>query len=337
MPLPGQPPPSPALVAAIHLLRTGMADAAETVVVKAARDAKRDHGSGSHPLALAYADMARFHYAAGEVKRAATEFQHAVKYVAPADPAAKKERVAFLFGYAGCLADLGRTADAEKLLRQCVLKAREVHGPGSVGAAAATVPLAEHFLRTDFPADAARLLDPAAPALLAHRDPLGPGAAAMKAEANRLLNRTTDPFADLERAAPETAAAVVAAGLGRAKADPHPRRRPVLDDLVKFACRRFGDGHAASADALAGVVRHEAAVGSAGSAARAAAVRRAVWSYAAHRPEGVVLENVEVGFDPDGGVHLAPHLGRDPGAAGLAAVEAVLVAALDDVFARAAR
>ncbi|MFO0796407.1 MAG: hypothetical protein U0804_02960 [Gemmataceae bacterium] len=337
MPLPAQPPPSPALAAALHLLRTGMTEPAETVVVKAARDAKRDHGSGSHPLALAYADMARFHHAAGEVKRAATEFQHAVKYPAPADPAAKKDRLAFLFGYAGCLADLGRTADAEKVLRQCVLKAREVYGAGTAGAAAATVPLAEHFLRTDFPADAARLLDAAAPSLIAHRDPLGPLAVALKAEAVRLLNRTDDPFADLERAAPETAAAAVAAGLERAKADPHPRRRPVLDDLVKFACRRFGDGHAASADALAGVVRHEAAVGAATSPARAAAVRRAVWSYAAHRPEGMVLENVEVGFDPDGTLHLAPHLGREPGTPGLSAVEGVLVAALDDLFARAAR
>jgi hypothetical protein len=51
----------------------------------------------------------------------------------------------------------------------------------------------------------------------------------------------------------------------------------------------------------------------------------------------VVLENVEVGFDADGTLHLAPHLSRVPGAAELSAVESVLVAAVDDLFARAGR
>jgi hypothetical protein len=279
--------------------------------------------------------MGRFHHAAGEVKRAATEFQHAIKYPPPTNPTGKRDRLAFLFGYAGCLADLGRTADAEKVFRQCVLSAREAYGPTSAGAAAAVIPLAEHFLRTDFPSDAARLLDAAAPALLGHRDPLGPLAVALKAEAHRLLNRPGDPFADLARIADETAAAAVTAALARGAADPHPRRRPVFDDLVKFACRRFGDAHPVAADALAGVVRHEAATGGAGSPARAAAARRAVWAFAARRPEGMGLENVEVRFDPDGAVHLAPHLTRDPSPAELSAVEEVLVAAVDDLFTRA--
>jgi hypothetical protein len=61
-----------------------------------------------------------------------------------------------------------------------------------------------------------------------------------------------------------------------------------------------------------------------------------VWAFAARRPEGVALENVEVGFDPDGAVHLAPHLTRAPSSAELSAVEAVLVAAVDDLFERAA-
>ena len=129
--------------------------------------------------------------------------------------------------------------------------------------------------------------------------------------------------------------AAVAAAIARAATDPHPRRRPVLNDLAAFTARRFGDGHPAAVDALAAVVRHEAALGTADSPARAAAVRRAVWAFAARRPEGVVLENVEVGFDPDGTIHLAPHLTRNP-AAELAAVEAVLVAAVDDLFGRAA-
>ncbi len=336
MTLPGQPLPSPALTAALHLFKAGMPAEAETVVVKAAREAKRDHGSGSHPLALAYADMARFHFTAGEVKRAGTEFQHAIKYPAPAGAAVKKDRLAFLFGYGGCLAALGRTADAEKVFRKCVLTARDVFGAGSAGAAAAVVPLAELFLATDHPADAARLLDGAAPALLGHRDPLAPLASALKAEANRLLNRPGDPFADLARVADETVRAAGAAAIARAAADPHPRRRPVLNDLAAFTARRFGDGHASAVDALAAVVRHEAALGAVDSPARAAAVRRAVWAFAARRPEGVALENVEVGFDPDGTVHLAPHLTRAPAAAELAAVEAVLVAAVDDLFVRAA-
>ena len=155
MTLPGQPPPSPALTAALHLLKAGMPAEAETVVVKAARDAKRDHGSGSHPLALAYADMARFHFAAGEVKRAGTEFQHAVKSSASAAAAGKKDRLAFLFGYGGCLAALGRTADAEKVFRQCVLTARDVYGAGSAGAPA-TPPASSTAPRRRYSATATR-------------------------------------------------------------------------------------------------------------------------------------------------------------------------------------
>ncbi len=334
MPLPGQPAPSPALTAALHLLQAGMSAEAETVVVKAAREAKRASGSGSLPLARAYADMARFHHAVGNVKRAAVEFQHACTYPPAPDAAGRRDRLAFLFGLGSCMSELGRPADAEKVFRQCVLSARTAHGAGSAGAAAAVLPLAEHFLKADHPADAARLLDAAAPALLGHRDPAAPLALVLKAEAHRLLNRPGDPFPDLARAADDVVAAVVLATLARTTTDPHPRRRPVLDDAVRFAARRLGDAHPATADALAGVVRHESVLGTIDSAARASAARRAVWSYAARRPEAVLLENVEVRFEPDGVIHLAPHLSRAPNPTELAAVEGVLVAAVDDLFAR---
>jgi tetratricopeptide (TPR) repeat protein len=333
MPLFGQPPPSPALAAALHLLRSGMDAEAETVVVKAAKEAKKAHGSGSHPLALAYADMARLHHAAGEVKRAATEFQHAIKYPPPADADGRRDRLAFLFGYAGCLADLGRHSDAEKVLRSCVITARDVYGPGSAGAAAAVVPLAEHFLRADLPADAARLLDPAVPALVARRDPAAPLAAALRAEAHRLLNRPDDPFADLARAPDDLVAETVREALGRAAADPHMRRRPVLDDAAKLAARRLSD-HPVAADALSAIVMHEAALGAVDSHARTAATRRAVWAFAARKPEAVLLDDVEVGYDPDGTIHLAPKLAKVPTDAELSAVGAVLVAAVDDLFSR---
>src|SRR5688572_2976625 len=76
MTLVGQPPPSPALQKSYDLLAAGSAEDAETVVRKAALAAKAQHGSGSHPLALAYADMARFHLRVGQAERAAKEFLH---------------------------------------------------------------------------------------------------------------------------------------------------------------------------------------------------------------------------------------------------------------------
>ena len=43
-----------------------------------------------------------------------------------------------------------------------------------------------------------------------------------------------------------------------------------------------------------------------------------------------LLDNLEVGFEPDGTIHLVPHLTRDPDPIDAAQVEAVLTQAVDD-------
>jgi tetratricopeptide (TPR) repeat protein len=128
MTLVGQPPPSSALLKGFELLAKGKSDEAEEVVKKAALDAKKRHGSGSHPLALAYADLARLHLRMGETERAAKEFQHAAHGPMPSDAEHRRDRLAFLFGFGTALGELNRLAEAEKVLRQCLVYARNLNG-----------------------------------------------------------------------------------------------------------------------------------------------------------------------------------------------------------------
>jgi hypothetical protein len=109
----------------------------------------------------------------------------------------------------------------------------------------------------------------------------------------------------------------------------------VLADLLAFVEKKYGDGHTITCDALAAVAHHEAAVGDkADEKVRRTAVRRSVWSYAVRRVPGGLLANLEVGFEPGGGIHLAPHLTREATPAEAAQVETVLTEAVDDLYSR---
>lgn len=335
MTLVGQPAPSPALQKGFDLLAKGRYADAEAAVKKAALAAKAQHGSGSHPLALAYGELARLHLRTGDAERAAKEFQHAAGGQMPTDPQHRRDRLAFLFGYGAALGELGKYADAEKVLRQCVGFARNLAGAQSPLAHVSLVPLADVLLRSGKTAEAARLADEAYDALWKLGDPLFGTAVGTRAEALKASGRADDPFADLADLPDDIVAAAVAATLERAgKGDP-ARVRAVLADLLGFVEKKFGDGHAVTCDTLAAVAHHEAAAGDrADEKLRRTAVRRAVWSFAVRRVPGGLLANLEVGFEPGGGIHLAPHLSREPNPAEAAQLEAVLTEAVDDLYSR---
>lgn len=333
----GQPPDSPALVEAKQLLAQGQAAEADAVVTRAAKLAKGQFGSGSHPLSCAYADMARLHYAAGDYKRASTEFRHAADAPMPPEAKQRADRLAFMFGYVACLEGLSKPGEAEKVLRQCTEFAKALHGPESAGYAAALEPLASHYLKHGPVGEAVRVADDAYDLLWKIGDAGIAAAAAVRAEAFKAAGRIDDPFADLADLPDEIASdAVCKVLVRRAEAEP-TRYRAVLADLRRFAGERFGDGHPLMADTLAAIVHHETALGTRGDAkARSAAARRAVWSFAiARAPEGV-LENIEVGFEDDGTFHLVPQLAREPSAEEAVQLETVLTQAIDDLYARPA-
>jgi hypothetical protein len=337
MPIFGQPPDSPALAEAKQLLAQNQSAEADAVVTRAAKLAKGQFGSGSHPLSCAYADMARLHYFAGDFKRASTEFRHAADAPMPVEAAKRADRLAFMFGYAACLEGLSKPGEAEKVLRQCAAFAKVLHGSESAGYAAALEPLASHFLKHGPVGEAVRVADEAYDMLWKLGDAAITGAAAVRAEAFKAAGRTDDPFADLTDLPDEIASDAVAKVLGRrAEAEP-TRYRAVLADLRRFTGERFGDGHPLMADTLAAIVHHETALGTRGDTkARSAAARRAVWSFAiARAPEGV-LENIEVGFEDDGTFHLVPQLAREPSPEEAVRLELVLTQAIDDLYARPA-
>ena len=335
MPLFGQPPASPALQQALRLLAGGKPADAQDAVVAAAKQAKGRSGSGSHPLARAYADMARFHHRSGDYKRAAAEFQHACGNPLPPDAGGRRDRLAFMFGIAGCLDALGRPAEAEKVYRQCVAFARNLYGPDAPGAAAALLPLADLLARSGDPAEAVRRAEEAFDVLWRHGDEGIGAAAAARAAAWKAAGRAGDPFADLGELPDEFAVGVVAAVVARGDGFPPDERRAVLQDVAAFAERRLGEAHAATADALAAAAHHEAGLGRAGlSRVRAAATRRAVLLYARRRAPAGLVEDLEVGFEPDGAVHLVPRLTRDPDPNEAVHLEAVLTAAVDDLYSR---
>ena len=335
MPMFGQPADSPALAEARSLHAQGQAAEADAVVTRAAKLAKGQHGSGSHPLACAYADMARLHHDTGDFKRAATEFRHAADSPMPAEPSQRADRLAFMFGYAACLEALGKPGEAEKVLRQCAEFAKNLYGPENPGYATSLEPLADHFLKHGPIAEATRVADESYDLLWKQGDAKIARAAAVRAEAFKAAGRTDDPFADLADLPDELAAEAVTHVLSRRASAEPIRMRAVLADVRQFASKRFGDGHPATADALAAIVQHENGLGARADAKiRSAAARRAVWSFAiARAPEGL-LENIEVGFEDDGAFHLVPQLTREPSADEAVRLELVLTQAIDDLFAR---
>ena len=338
MSLPGQPPPSPTLSQALALLAREQADEAERVVTKAAKQAKARAGSGSHPLACAYADMARFHYQAGRFKRAASEFRHASDSPLPADQAGRADRLAFMLGFAGCVEALGQVEEAERVFRQCVAFARNLYGPATPGYAAGLEPLAAFLLRTGRQAEAAQLADEAYDVLWRHGDPGIVPAVATRAAALKAVGRSDNPFADLAYVPDPLATEVVAQVLGRSLAANGVWTRGVLADLLDFVDRRFGETHPAVADTLAVVARHELGLGEkADPRVRSTAARRAIWTYAKARLPAGLLSGLDVEFEPGGAIHLVSHVARDPGPNEVVHLEAVLAQAVEDLYARPAK
>ena len=334
MSIPGQPPPSATLQQAIQLLEAGQAEEAEKVVTRAAKQAKADHGSGSLPLANAYADMARLHCHTGDFKRAATEFRHAAEGPVPPDAAGRRDRLAHMVGFAACLETVGKTDEAEKVHRQCVAFARNLNGPTNPGYAAAVEPLAALLLTAGKTDEAAKLMDEAYDILWKHGDAKIVGAIPLRAEALKAAGRNDNAFRDLGDLPDSLVNEAVSNVIDRSGRGDAVRMRQVLADLLKFVDRKYGDGHPATADTLAAIARHEAALGEqADPKVRASAARRSVWSFAVRQmPE--MLENLEVGFEEGGAIHLVPHLSHDPSAAELEKLEAVLTQAVDELYAR---
>ncbi len=335
MTIPGQPPPSPALQQALQLLEEGKPKEADTVLRQAAVAAKAKHGSGSHPLSLAYADMARLHYRTGDYKQAATEFRHICEAPMPPDPAGRTDRLAFMLGFAAAVEAHGAAESAEKAYRQCVAFAKNLHGPNTPGYAVALEPLASLLLRAGKTDEAMKLLDEAYDTLWKHGDPQVVGVIPTRAEALKAAGRSDNPFADLADLPDELVAATVTHAVARPGRGDPPRVRQALAELLKFLDKRYGDGHPTSAEVLAAIARHEAGLGDkADPKSRASATRRAIWSYAVRRVPGGLLENLEVGFEPGGTLHLVPHVSHDPAPAEAAQLEAVLTQAVDELYTR---
>jgi tetratricopeptide (TPR) repeat protein len=337
MTLVGQPPPSPALTKGFELLNQGRRAEAEEVVKKAAREAKKNHGSGSHPLALAYGELGRIHLQTGQVERAAKEFQHAAEGPLPSDPQHRRDRLSFLFGFGVALGKLGRYPEAETVLRKCVAFARNVAGGRSALAALANVPLADVLLACGKTAEGAKLAEEGYSALWQLGDPLIAQAVGTRAEALKAAGKPANPFTELAELPDELAASAVRATMTRAGRGDVSRNRAVLADLLAFVEKKFGEGHALVGDVLAAIAHHEAAAGaSADERIYRTAVRRMVWNFAAVRVPHGLLANLEVGVEPEGALHLAPHLARDPSASEAAQLELILNQAVDDIYSRPA-
>ncbi len=335
MTLVGQPPFSEALEIALYLLARGEAAAAESTVKKAALAAKGQHGSGSPPLARAYADMARLHFRMGQYERAALEFQHAAKGPLPAEPEERQDRLAFLFGYGAALGAEDQLDEAEKVLRQSLAFARNLNGAQSPSAHVALVPLADVLLKAGKTAEAAKLAHMAYDGLWKLGDPLFTSAVGTRAEVLKALGKSDDPFADLADLPEEMVTAAVATTLTRAGRGDPAHVRAVLADLLGFVDAKYGHDHTMTCDTIAAMAHHEAAVGEdADEKVHKAAVRRAVWSYVVRRLPGGLLSNLDVGFEEEGTIHLAPHLTRDPNAAEIEQLEQVLTEAVDDLYSR---
>jgi hypothetical protein len=329
--------PSAALKEALQLLAQGKAGEAEMVVKKAAMSAKAKHGSGSHPLACAYADIGRLHLRMGEFGKAAVEFQHASKSTLPPDQASRRDRLGFMFGFADALTGLTRYDEAEKVLRQCEVFARNIHGAGNPAAIASKAPLAAGLLRAGKTADALKVAQECYDELWRLGDPLIAVAIPVRAEALKAAGRNDPPFGDLADLPDDLATTAVKAVIAHAPTADPARARAVLADLLAFVDGRFGDGHALTSDVLAAVAHHEARQGAKGNATtRRTAVRRSVWSFAVRRVADDLLSNLEIGFEPDGTIHLVPHLAREPRGDEAAQLERVLSQAVDDLYARPA-
>ena len=175
------------------------------------------------------------------------------------------------------------------------------------------MPLADVLLRSGKTAEGVKLALETYDALWALGDPFITFAVGTRAEALKAGGKPTNPFTDLAGLPDEMVAAAVANTVARAGKGDTGRIRAVLTDLLAFVEKKFGDGHALTCDVLAAVAHHEAAAGAtADERAYRTAVRRSVWTFVATRVPHGLLANLEVGVEPEGAIHLAPHLARTP-------------------------
>lgn len=334
MTLVGQPPLSESLEQALELWAKGDIAEAEATAKRAALAAKGQYGSGSPPLARAYADMGRLHYRMGQYDRAGLEFQHAAKGPLPPENQQRQDRLSFLLGFGACLGICDNLPEAEKVLRQALAFARNLNGAQSASAFVSLVPLADVLLKAGRTQEAAKLANEAYDGLWKLGDHLFCSTVGTRAEVFKATNNRDDPFVDLGDLPDDMVATTVTTTLTRAGLGDPYHVRAVLADLLAFVETRFGDQHALTADTIAAIAHHEAAVGhEADMKIRRTAVRRAVWSYVVRRLPGGLLSNLDVDFD-DETVHLAPHLTREARPEELAKIEQTLTEALKDLYSR---
>jgi hypothetical protein len=182
--------------------------------------------------------------------------------------------------------------------------------------------------------EAARLANEAYDSLWQLGDPYFCSTVGTRAEVFKALGSRDDPFADIADLPEEMVATIITTTLTRAGLGDPAHVRAVLADLLTFVEARYGDEHPLTADTIAAIAHHEAAVGeNADLKVRRTAVRRAIWSYVVRRLPGGLLSNLDVGFENET-VHLAPHLTRDAGPEELTKVEEVLTEAMNDLYSR---
>ena len=271
----------------------------------------------------------------GEPERTAKEFQHAGSGPMPSDAPRRRDRLVFMFGFGAALGELDRLKESEKVLRQCATFAKNLNGANSALAAVALVPLADVLLKAGKTAEAAKLANAAYDTLWKLGDPLFTATVGTRAETLKATGKADNAFADLADLPEEMVVDAIATTLARAGKGDIGRVRAVLADVLGFVDNKFGDGHVITCDTLAAVAYHEAVAGKkADEKIRKTAVRRSVWSYAVRRVPGGLLANLEVGFEPDGAIHIAPHLTREPDPAEASQLETILNQAVDDLYAR---
>ena len=216
-----------------------------------------------------------------------------------------------MYGFAEALVGLTKYDEAEKVLRQCVTFAKSLEGPASAAATAANAPLVDALLKTGKAADAMRLAQASYDTLWSMGDPLITKIIPVRAESLKAAGRADNPFTDLAELPDELAANAANDVIAWSPQGDPNRVRAVLRNLLSFADKKFGDGHAVTSSVLAAMARHEERQGERGDAAvRRNAVRRSVWSFAVRRIPGGLLSDLEIGFEPDGVLHLVPHLAR---------------------------
>lgn len=327
--------PSVALQSALEQFAQGKVGEAEMTVKQAAMEAKRKHGSGSHPLACAYADIARLHLRMGEFQKAAVEFQHASKGAMPADMPSRRDRLGFMYGFAESLVGLALYDDAEKVLRQCVTFVKSLDGPTSAAATAANAPLVGTLLKAGKTAAAMKLAQESYDTLWSLGDLFITKIVPARAEALKASARNDNPFTELADLPDDLIVKAVSDVIAWVPYGEPQRMRAVLADLLAFADKRFGDGHVVINDILAATARHEERQGEKGDTGiRRNAVRRSVWSYAVRRVPGGLLANLEIDFDSDGSLHLVPHLARQATESETAELQIVLTQAVDELYER---